>query len=304
MVAEDFSTVNEGVKHFIARIPVSRIRSLVKHVKNELQVLAVLLSQRRDDERAPSACRPGAPQDPIFNALSLETAGAGQFSTEQYTVPTGKALTILLESMTLLAQNSKLISHFVRFFRVARSTSGRTIPPSDSEREPVQREQREEVCPSPEVEICFGSDSTETGGERGDDEALPDPPELLAEEDERLVRVFALSAASLVLAQVAQHRQRVDPIALAEYLTHNTRNVCLASSYAVLLCMSSMRVQDKASSPPSEDVPSLTPLPRASLPKMTLDPEPELSSDQDPPGHCAFELGLELPIKSAGTRCV
>ena len=128
LTVDDFNTVNEGLKHFIANIPISRIRGLVKHVENQFQVLQVLISKQSD---LPSNCEP-IPQsvneiDPIFNFLTLETdvqSPRFKYDTNAYKIPVGRAFKILQDTMALFVCNSKLITDFVYFFQVRRKLHG------------------------------------------------------------------------------------------------------------------------------------------------------------------------------------
>ena len=113
--------------------------------------------------------------------------------------------------------------------------------------------------------------------------------------------------------KVAQYHQTIDSRAIVHYLSKNLRNVCLTSSYVVMVTISTMKtliqpetspIQMNPSDKTTEKSPDISNLPRASLPKMTLDPEPEtpiLSPPKPTPvGYYTYELTHELPMKCAG----
>ena len=131
LTVNDFNTVNEGLKHFIAHIPISRIRSLVKHVKNEFQVLSVLLAKQTVVQKDPKDHRTEqnaneVSLDPLFNFLTLEkdntnpAKSAFKYDTKVFTIPVGRAFTILQDAMAVFVHNSKLINDFVHYFKIKR----------------------------------------------------------------------------------------------------------------------------------------------------------------------------------------
>lgn len=129
LTVNDFNTVNQGLKHFIANIPVSRIRSLVKHVKNEFQVLSISLSKQQvvssNSERLFTSIDD---IDPIFNFLTMEsdvkTSTEFKYSTKSFVIPVGKAFKIIQDAIALFVHNSKLITDFVYYFQVKRRVHG------------------------------------------------------------------------------------------------------------------------------------------------------------------------------------
>lgn len=114
--------------------------------------------------------------------------------------------------------------------------------------------------------------------------------------------------------QVAQYHQAVDPNAITAYLTQNLRNVCISSSYALMLAISTMKVTMEPPTEPEAE-PNLISnsnandnspvLPRASLPKMMIDFESKEHcmnpKKEKPKEYYTYELKHELPMKCAGT---
>lgn len=126
---DDFNTVSEALKFFIAKIPISRIRGLVKHAKNEFQVVtAAMLS----GETLPPDNREKMEKvDPIYNFLTLESdimstpkKKKRKYDTTVYTIPVARAFHIVKDSMSQFVRNSKLIDDFIRLFRVKRKVYG------------------------------------------------------------------------------------------------------------------------------------------------------------------------------------
>lgn len=107
--------------------------------------------------------------------------------------------------------------------------------------------------------------------------------------------------------QVAQYQQSIDMQAVLDYLSKYLRNVCLASSYAVLVALSTMRcpVEEKEKhvmpAVSSHDKPTL---PRATLPKMTHRDEDCHEVNQDPARksekYVGYILSHKLPMELCG----
>ena len=98
----------------------------------------------------------------------------------------------------------------------------------------------------------------------------------------------------------------MDSTAIVDYISKNLRNICLTSSYVLLLTISTMKtpldnlVQQHSSSL-TDDVGSS--FPRASLPNMTAELEPEVESgkrDEKKDGYYTYEFTHNLPVKCSG----
>ena len=140
----DFNTTNEGIKYFIASIPISRIRSLVKHIGNEFQVFSVSMKKGKVVNSRPTSTTKSEGADPIFNLLTLESdimTDASKYDTSKYSVPVGRAISIIQEAMKLFIRNSRLLVDFAHFFgirRKLRSANGTGSQTRDTEHENIK----------------------------------------------------------------------------------------------------------------------------------------------------------------------
>lgn len=109
----------------------------------------------------------------------------------------------------------------------------------------------------------------------------------------------------LLSTQVAQYHQKIDINAITVYLSKNLRNVCLTSSYSLILAISTMKTRVPLPIPESSQQTTPQPsvsLPRASMPKMTLNPVSVKECSESSMKYYSYHLKHHLPTNCAGEK--